>query len=216
MFVRDIMTRDPVTVRPESDPLAAVAILKCGDFRRLPVIDPEGNLVGIVGTNDLEVFLTKAGSPGVMKRQHRVDQVMRRSVVTVTPDCPLEEAAELMMSHKVGSLPVVEDDHLVGIVTDTDIFSQFAHVLGAGSNWLRLTVQVPNVPGQLADLTSRIAQEGGNITSVVAYDPGDPHWINLVLRVQDASREAVLYAVAGHPSMRVLHIWDRSEPLCPA
>ena len=195
MFVKDIMTRDPVTVRPESDPLAAVAILKCADFRRLPVIDSEGNLVGIVVSADLEVFLSKAGSPGVMKRQHRVDQVMRRSVVTVTPDCPLEEAAQLMVDHKIGGLPVVEGDRLIGIITDTDIFSQFAHVLGAGTNWLRLTVQVPNVPGALADLIMRIAQEGGNITSVVAYDEGDPQWINLVLRVQDASREAVLYAV---------------------
>ena len=215
MFVKDIMTRDPVTVRPESDPLAAVAILKCADFRRLPVIGSEGNLVGIVVSADLEVFLSKAGSPGVMKRQHRVDQVMRRSVVTVTPDCPLEEAAQLMVDHKIGGLPVVEGDRLIGIITDTDIFSQFAHVLGAGTNWLRLTVQVPNVPGALADLIMRIAQEGGNITSVVAYDEGDPQWINLVLRVQDASREAVLYAVAGHPGMRVLHVWDRDEPACP-
>jgi acetoin utilization protein AcuB len=205
------MTRDPVTVRPESDPLAAVAILKVGIFRRLPVVDTDGALVGMVDSNNLDSFLAQAGSPGVMKRRHRVDQVMRRSPATVTPDCPLEEAAELMTSHKVGSLPVVEDGHLVGIITDTDIFSQFAHVLGAGTDWLRLTVQVPNVQGQLADLTMRIAQEGGNITSVVAYDAGDPHWINLVLRVQDASREAVLYAVAGHPSIRVLHVWDRDE-----
>ena len=216
MFVKDIMTRDPVTVRPDSDPLAALAILKCADFRRLPVIDSDGNLVGIVDRADLEIFLSKAGSPGVMKRQHRVDQVVRPSAITVSPGCPLEEAAELMVTHKVGSLPVVEGDHLIGIVTDTDIFSQFAHVLGAGTNWLRLTVQVPNVPGALADLTMRIGQEGGNITSVVAYDEGDSHWINLVLRVQDASRETVLYAVAGHPGMRVLNLWDRGEASSPA
>jgi acetoin utilization protein AcuB len=216
MFVRDIMTREPVTVRPESDPLAAVAILKCGDFRRLPVVDSDGSLVGMVGDSDLEVFLSKAGSPGVMKRQHRVEQVMRGLVITVTPDCPLEEAAELMTSHKVGGLPVVEDGRLVGIVTDSDIFSQFAHVLGGGTNWLRLTVQVPNVQGQLADLTMRIAQAGGNITSVVAYDPGDPHWINVVLRVQDAPRQEILDSVAGHPRVRVLHVWERAEPAAPS
>jgi acetoin utilization protein AcuB len=211
VFVRDIMTRDPVTVRPDSDPLAALAILRCAPFRRLPVIDSDGGLVGLVGEPDLEVFLTKAGSPGVMKRQHRVDQVVSGPVVTVNPDCPLEEAAELMVEHKVGSLPVIEEGRLVGIVTDTDIFRLFARALGAGTDWLRLTVQVPNVQGQMADLTSRIAQEGGNITSVVAYDPGDPHWINLVLRVEDVSREAVLYAVAGHPAIRVLHVWDQGE-----
>lgn len=215
MFVRDIMTRDPVTVRPQSDPLAAVAILKSGNFRRLPVVDDKGKLVGIVDYSDLEVFLSKAPSPGVMKRQHRVEQVMRGSVITVTPDCPLEDAAELMVSHKIGGLPVVEDDCLVGIITDTDLIGQFAHVLGGGTDWLRLTVRVPNVQGQLSDLTMRIAQEGGSITSVVAYDPGDPHWINLVLRVQDAEREAVLDAVAAHPGIHVLHVWDHGAQFTP-
>ena len=119
----------------------------------------------------------------------------------------------MMVENKVSSLPVVEDGHLVGIVTETDIFSLFARALGAGTDWLRLTVQVPNVQGQLADLTSRIAQAGGNITSVISYDPGDRHWINLVLRVEDAFRDEVLYAVAGHPAIRVLHVWDRGESI---
>ena len=96
MFVQDCMTHDPVTVRPESDPLAAVALLKCGGFRRLPVVDEDDKLIGIVTRNDLEVFLSRAGSPGVLKRQHRVEQVMNRKVITVPPDCPLEEAANLM------------------------------------------------------------------------------------------------------------------------
>ena len=86
MFVRDCMTRNPVTVRPESDPLAAVTLLKCGGFRRLPVVDTKGELVGIVARNDLEVFLSKSRSPGVIKRQHRVDQVMNQGVVMVPPD----------------------------------------------------------------------------------------------------------------------------------
>ncbi|HDD24515.1 MAG TPA: CBS domain-containing protein, partial [Chloroflexi bacterium] len=142
MFVRDCMTQNPITVRPESDPLAAVALLKCGSFRRLPVVDEQGNLVGIVARSDLEVFLSKAGSPGVLKRQHRVEQVMERSVVTVSPDCPLEEAANLMMTHKIGCLPVLEDDRLLGIVTETDIFQQLVSISGGGSPSLRLTVRV--------------------------------------------------------------------------
>jgi hypothetical protein len=58
----------------------------------------------------------------------------------------------------------------------------------------------------------RIAQEGGNITSVVAYDADEPHLTELVLRVQDISRDAVLDAVAGHPGIQVLHVWDPGEP----
>ncbi|MDY7078265.1 MAG: CBS and ACT domain-containing protein [Chloroflexota bacterium] len=208
MFVRDCMTRDPVTVRPESDPLAAVALLKCGDFRRLPVVDKAGNLVGIVAQNDLQVFLSQAESPGIIKRQHRVDQVMSHEVATVTPDCPLEEAASLMVKHKIGSLPVVENDQVVGIITETDIFGLFAAVLGGGTDSLRLTVQVPDVPGQLAELSSRIAQIGGNIVSVVAYEADQPERINITLRVERADQETVLEAISGQFRLDVLHVWD--------
>ncbi len=211
MFVRDCMTRDPVTIRPESDPLAAVALLKCGDFRRLPVVDADGKLVGIVAHNDLEVFLSKAGSPGIIKRQHRVDQVMSHEVLTVAPDCPLEEAASLMVERKIGSLPVVDDGRVVGIITETDIFKQFAAVLGGGTGSLRLTVQVQNVPGQLAELSNRIAQVGGNISSVVAYESEQPERINITLRVEGTERETVLETILGQFRLDVIHVWDGAE-----
>jgi acetoin utilization protein AcuB len=211
MLVRDCMTHDPVTIKPESDPLAAIALLKCGDFRRLPVVDGEGRLVGIVARNDLEVFLSQARSPGIMKRRHRVDQVMSRSVTTVSPDCPLEEAAILMVEHKIGSLPVEEDGRVVGIITETDIFQQFAAVLGGGTNSLRLTVQVPDVPGQLAELSSRIAQVGGNISSVVAYQAAQPERVNITLRIEGADRKTVLDTVSSQFRLDVLHVWDGIE-----
>jgi acetoin utilization protein AcuB len=211
MFVRDCMTYDPVTVKPESDPLAAVTLLKCGDFRRLPVVNSEGKLVGIVVRGDLEVFLSQAESPGIIKRQHRVDQVMSRNVTTVSPDCPLEEAAILMVEHKIGSLPVEEDGRVVGIITETDIFKQFAAVLGGGNNSLRLTVQVPDVPGQLAELSSRIAQVSGNISSVVAYKAAQPERINITLRIEGADKETVLETISSQFRLDVLHVWDGAE-----
>jgi len=211
MFVRDCMTRDPVTVRPDSDPLAAVALLKCGDFRRLPVVNEQGKLVGIVTQNDLEVFLSRARSPGVIKRQHRVDQVMGQEVTTVAPDCPLEEAASLMVEHKIGSLPVVDDGQVVGIITETDIFEQFAAVLGGRTDSLRLTVQVPDVPGQLAELSGRIAELNGNISSIVAHAADQPGRINITLRVEGVEREKVVETVLGQAELDVLHIWARQK-----
>lgn len=208
MFVRDLMTPDPITVRPESDPLAAKALLKAGGFRHLPVLDQEGQLVGILDRTDLELFLSKAGSPGVTRRQHRVDQVMVRDVVSVSPDCPLEEAASLMVKHKIGSLPVVASGKLVGIVTETDIFSWFATVLGGGTDSLRLTVQVDDIPGQLAEVAGRIARLGGNITSVVAYAASRPGRMNFTLRVTGVDRQSLLGAVSSLSGLEVLHAWS--------
>lgn len=207
MFVRDCMTRDPVTVRPESDPMAANMVLRFREFRHLPVVDTNGRLVGIVSRADLELFLSKAGSPGIMQRQHRVDQVMTREVVTVPPDCPLEEAATLMVEHKIGSLPVVEEEQLVGIITETDMFKQFASVLGGGSDSLRLTVQIPDTPGRLAELASRIARVNGNISFMVAYAAKEPKRINITLRAEGADRGTVLAAVSGLSGLDVLHVW---------
>ena len=213
MLVQDCMTRDPVTVRPESDPLAAMMLLRSGRFRHLPVVAGDGQLVGIVSRDGLELFLSKAGSPGIAKRQHRVDQIMVREVVTVPPNCPLEEAATSMVAHKIGSLPVVRAGRLVGIITETDIFEQFAAVLGGGSDSLRLTVQVDDTPGQLAEVAGRIAGVQGNICSVVAYAAGQSGRINITLRVAGVDRETVQRALSGLAGLEILHAWACEEIL---
>ncbi|MFN2225025.1 MAG: CBS and ACT domain-containing protein [Anaerolineae bacterium] len=210
--MRDCMTSKPIMVRPESDPLAGLMLIKSGRFRHLPVVDGEGSLVGIVDRNDLEAFLSQAGSPGIQKRQHRVDQVMTREVVTVAPDCPLEEAASLMVVHKIGSLPVLEEGRVVGIVTETDLFKQFAAVLGGGSDSIRLTVQVADAPGQLAELAGRISGVGGNISSVVAYPAGQAGRINITLRVERAGRATILAAIEDLPQLEVIHAWGGEGP----
>jgi acetoin utilization protein AcuB len=202
------MTSDPVTVRPESDPLAGMMLLRAGQFRHLPVVDGEGKLAGIVNRDDLELFLSRAGSPGVAKRQHRIDQVMVREVLTVPPDCPLEEAAARMVSQKVGSLLVVEGGQLVGIITETNIFEQLAAVLGGGSDSLRLTVQVADTPGQLAEMAGRIAGVKGNICSVMSYDAGQPGRINITLRVDGTDRETILHALSDQIGLDVVHAWN--------
>lgn len=210
MLVRDCMTPDPIAVRPESDPLAAVALCKSGGFQRLPVVDANGRVVGIVTKNDLDLFLSTAPSPGVMRRQHRVEQVMRAPVVTVGPDDPVEEAARLMLTHDVGGLPVVDDEgRLVGIITRSDIFARFAEALGADTHSLRITVQVPDQPGELAKLAGRIAEVGGNICSVVSHRPPQAGRMNLTLRVEGIGQGALLEAVGADPAVAVLHVWHR-------
>jgi acetoin utilization protein AcuB len=184
--------------------MAALMVLKYHGFRHLPVLDKDGALVGIVDRDDLEKFLSTAASPTVLKRQHRVEQVMTRDVVTVTPTCPLEEAAILMVENKIGSLPVMEGGRLVGIITKTDIFKQFAAVLGGGTDSFRLTVQVADTPGQFAQLASRIAQVNGNISSLVAYPADKPYRQNLTLRVEGIDRQTVIRAISDQHELEVL------------
>ncbi len=208
MLVRDCMTTNPIRVHPESDPLAALGLCKSAHIRRLPVVNAEDQIVGIVTRNMLEQFLAKAPSPGVMKRQHSIDQVMVSPALTVAPDYPLEEAARLMVIHKIGSLPVVEHDQLIGIITETDIFKQFVEILGGQAEALRLTVDVPDTPGSLAKVINVVAALRGNIRSVVLTSGADPATRSATLWIEAIDRDTLITAIQAVPDMHLVRVWS--------
>jgi acetoin utilization protein AcuB len=189
--------------------MAAQTLLRYGKFRRLPVVDEQGELVGIITSSDLELFFSTAPSPGVLKRQFRVDQVMTSPVITVPPDYPVEEAAILMLEHTIGGLPVVEDDKVVGIISESDIFSQLVEVMGGDTGFLRVTVQVADRPGQLARLAVRMAELNCNISSVVSVRAGNR--MNLTMRLEDADRETISQAIQELDEIELIHVWQRPE-----
>jgi acetoin utilization protein AcuB len=213
MLVREVMTPNPITVRPDSDYLAAIALMRAGKFRRLPVVDDAGHLVGLV--SNLDLHNASLGQPtqetvtgdGVLVR---VREVMKRHVVTVSPDYPFEEAARLMVEHKIGSLPVVEEGRLVGILTDTDVFQQLVAILGGGSQTVRLTIQLDNQPGQLAALAERIASVGGNILSIASFPAETPRRMNFTVRVESVPPESLQAAIESHAGAQVVNIWRSS------
>jgi acetoin utilization protein AcuB len=194
--------------------MAAQPLLRYGHFGRLPVVDEYGKLVGIITASDLELFFSTAPSPGVVKRQFRVDQVMASPVHTVSPDYPLEEAARLMMRHKIGGLPVVEGEKVVGIITKSDIISQLVEALGGDSPSLRVTVQVPDRPGQLARVAGQMAALNYNIGSMLLARMGD--WGSLTMRLQGADRQTVIQAIQELDEIELLHVWESDQLDQPA
>jgi len=92
------------------------------------VVDENGHLVGIVTLGDVrEASPSDATSLSIFELNYllarlTVDKIMTRKVITVTPDTPIYEAARLMLEHKIGGLPVVENGRVVGIITESDIF----------------------------------------------------------------------------------------------
>ncbi len=210
MLVRDCMTPHPATVRDNSDPMAAQTLMRYGKLRRLPVLDEDDALVGIVTTSDLNLFFSTAPSPGVVKRQYRVDQVMTSPVVTVPPDYPLEEAAEMMRVTKVTGLPVVQEGQLVGIITAGDILAQLVESMGGNiSASLRITVQIPDRPGQLARVATRIADMNCNICSMLSAPAGEQ--VKLTMRLQGPDHEAILEAIRGLEDVTVVHVWESGD-----
>jgi len=94
---------------------------------------------------------------------------MAKDVITVTEYTPLEEAARVMADNKIGSLPVMRDDKLVGIITETDVFKIFLELFGAREKGIRLTMLVPEQAGMLATITREIAEMGGNVVSLGTF-----------------------------------------------
>jgi acetoin utilization protein AcuB len=176
MLVKDCMTPDPITILPESTHKQASELLREHNIHHLPVVNKRGELAGMIVEQDL---LAAQPSPATtlsiyeihgLLSKLQVKQIMSHPVFTTTSDCPLEEAARLMLDRDIGSLPVMEDKKLVGIITDTDIFKALAMLLGGGDEGSRFTLHLPDKPGVLARVAQIVADAGGNIVSVTTWE----------------------------------------------
>ena len=125
--VRDWMTPAAVTVHPDTSLSQAYALMQTHQIRRLPVTEGEW-LVGMVTTKDLwAIFASPETNCDIFEMAARLDRltvmhIMSHEVVTVTPDTPIKAACELMLKHRIGGLPVMDQGRLAGILTESDIF----------------------------------------------------------------------------------------------
>ena len=126
LLVRDVMTKDVVTLDRNDKLSAADDLMRLGRIRHMPVVDEDGALAGIVSQRDLfHSGLLRALGYGTHAKAQALDllglkEAMNTEVLTVTPDAPLQEAAKIMLERKVGCLVVVEGKKIVGILTEGD------------------------------------------------------------------------------------------------
>jgi acetoin utilization protein AcuB len=199
MFVRDRMSSSVVTVAPETSFQDALQQMRDHGCRRLPVVDAKGKLVGIVSERDLlHAEPSSATSLSIWEVHYllwkiRIREIMTREVITTTPDTPIEDAANLMVTHKIGGLPIVDGKgKVVGIITETDIFRTFVEMFAGGHAGLRLTLQVPERKGVLAALSGAIADLGGSIESVGSFYGEVAGERGLVVKVRDVSQDQLV------------------------
>jgi acetoin utilization protein AcuB len=197
MLVRDMMTKRPVVTRPEASVPNALKIMQGSQVRVLPVLDDKDRLVGIVSLTDLFRALPSPASSlsrwevEYLLDQVKVNEVMTRKVVSVTPDTAVEEAGRIMAGHKVSGLPVVEDDALVGMITESHLFNILVDVFGAEQPGIRVTVKMPLAKGGLSKLSTAVAGVGGRFVAFAeSMDQG-----TATFKVQDVAKDALLKAV---------------------
>ena len=197
MFVRSYMTPDPLTASPDTNFPQAMNLIRKHKVRCLPILDSE-RLVGIVVYADL---LSNQPSPVAnlslsetysFLETIRMRQIMSRPVVTVEGDCPLEEAARIMVENTISSLPVMDGDRLVGIITETDVFKALVELLGGEQAGFRLTLRLPERIGGLADVTGRIAASGGNILALTTSRLLEGSYRVVTIKETGADQEAMI------------------------
>ena len=220
MLVRTRMTANPITVNPDTSFEDALQLLREKKVRRLPVVDKQGNLVGIVVEKDL---LYASPSPATslsvfevhyLLSKLTVKDVMTKRVIAVGEDCPLEEAARIMVDHKIGSLPIVRDRKVVGIITETDIFRTMAEALGGREKGVRVATRVPEVKGELAKVAATIAEMGGNIVAIATFVASDAQHRDMTMKVQGIPRDDLVAALerCGVQIMDVREISAEYQP----
>ena len=164
--VRDSMSREIVTLSPDETAATALALCRERRIRHLPVLK-EGTLVGIVSDRDLRSSTPALGdlSRAAALQEILVQDVMASEVVTALPDDPIEQAANAMRERRIGCLPVLEGDELVGIVTASDVMGALVYLVGAHEPGSRMEVAVPDRPGALAGAAGVFGMCGINIVS---------------------------------------------------
>jgi CBS domain-containing protein len=126
------MTRDVVTLDRNDKLLVADDLMRLGRIRRLPVVNEDGELAGIVSQRDLfHSGLIKALGYGTHAQRQALDMVvvkeaMRNQVLTTTPETPLREAAQVMLERKIGCLVVLDGGRIAGILTESDFLKRAA------------------------------------------------------------------------------------------
>ncbi len=188
MLVRDVMTHDVITISSNLPILEAKHLLESHRFERLPVVD-KGKLVGLVTKDDL---LKASPSPAsslsrgeflyVLSKQ-TVREIMKKNIVTVTPDTPVTQALLIAQEKRVGCLPVVEGEKIVGILTPNDFFYKVVNPLfGIGETGKRIIVYGVEDVEQIKKVLDCVRKAGLKIK--ILWQPPLPDKKNLILQLE--------------------------------
>jgi acetoin utilization protein AcuB len=205
MLVKDQMTPNPICGHPEMPVAKAQQLMQENNIRHLPVLDDDQKLVGLVTQrslmNAVPADLTQF-SPFVVNyvlAKLKVRNIMVKDAITISEDTAFEEAARIMADRKIGCLPVMRGDELVGIISDNIMVG----LLGARREGVRVTVHQPDRAGEVARLTRAIDEKGGYLSVFVTYPTANPDVWASVVKVVNVPKETLVDTLNSLPEIEV-------------
>jgi len=201
-------------IGPETPIVEAQKVMAENNIRHLPVVGDGKRLLGLLTRQRLQVSPEKLGSLEVWEITRYLAKLTAEKVMVkgkdlhaIDADATLEEAADIMIRHKIGGLPVIEDGVVAGVITETDLLVELQELLGAKEPGWRITVRVPDRPGEFSKLSGELAKRGWGIMSLgSARSPKFPgHW-DIVLKVRNCTKEELVSVLEGIEDQQILDI----------
>ena len=222
MYVGWYMEKNLVTLTPETSIFKAREMLDTHQISHLPVTDGKAHLVGLITDRDVkEAWASPATTLSVHELTYvlqkiKVGDVMIRDVVTAAPDMHIERAAAILHDKKIGALPVVQDDKLVGIITTTDLMEVLLEAVGLGSDSQRLSVLSTDRIGILAEIGKLMQQAGVNIRSILTIPlPGHKGIWQIMMRVSTNAFSDAVKTMEGGGYKVLSHYAEDLTPYLP-
>jgi len=221
MLVKDYMTRHPIMIEPARRVVEAQRLMGENNIRHLPVVADGKRLLGLVTRQRLAIRPEQLGSMDVWEltsylQDLTVSKVMiaGQDLRTIAPNATIEEAADLMIAHKISGVPVVEDGNIVvGIITETDLLIELRNLLGAIDAGWRAVVRVPDRDGEFRKLIRVISNNGWGIMALGSVrSPKRPdHW-DLIVKVRHCQRDELVHAISQIEDQELVDLRETTEP----
>ncbi len=176
MYVKDHMTKNPITVTPDTSVSKVLELMQKGHFHRVPVVDANGVLKGLItegvvteasgqNTTSLSIF-----ELNYLLSRTTVEEIMIKDVKTITQDQFVEVAAQVMLEGSINVLPVVDETNkVIGIITEKDIFKTFVDLLGLKHQGTKFVIKMENKPGLLSKTAALFSENDANVEALGVY-----------------------------------------------
>lgn len=217
MLVKDCMTRHPILISPETAASEAQKIMTENNIRHLPVTGSGKRLEGLITRQCFTLAPNELASLDVWEITRKLSGLNAKSIMinadkvyTTTAQKTVERAAKVMNEHKIGCLPVLEDGMIVeGIITETDILDALQEMLGMPETGVRVTMRMPDRPGEFAKLSDALAVNNMGVIGIGTYPSRTQkgYW-DVVLKIRQVSCQNVEAALSNIPDQEIIDLRD--------
>ncbi len=217
MLIENWMTKEVVTLTPERTMMKASKLMKEKNISRIPVVDDQGRLEGIISDRDVkEASPSKATTLDMHELYYLLAEIKLKDIMTRHPSTvkrtdTVEKAAVIMHSKNVGGLPVVDDDNrVVGIITDSDVFEVLIKITGVLHGGVQVGLSLSTQRGELNSVLDLLRQHDARIMSILSnYAPPEQDMRQVFIRMHDMNKESMNKVKLALEARYKLLVWTR-------